>query len=86
MIEGFGNQMTKKQGGSGWVLGIFILLGLSALGYLLGQAAIQVKEYERTVTAKGLSEREYPADVVIWPVLFRYSAKLTRYQRQRSSG
>jgi hypothetical protein len=32
------------------VLGVFILLGLSSLGYLLGDAAIRVKEYERTVT------------------------------------
>lgn len=51
-------------------LGLSIFLGLAALGYLLGQAAVQVKEYERTVTAKGLSEREYPADIVIWPVAF----------------
>lgn len=51
-------------------LGLFVLLGLAALGYLLGRAAVEVKEYERTVTAKGLSERDYPADVVIWPVTF----------------
>lgn len=51
-------------------LGLSIMLGLGALGYLLGHAAIKVKEYERTVTAKGLSEREYPADEVIWPISF----------------
>lgn len=51
-------------------LGISIFLGLAALGYLLGQAAVEVKEYERSVTAKGLSEREFPADIVIWPVAF----------------
>lgn len=51
-------------------LGLSIMLGLAALGYLLGHAAIEVKEYERTVTAKGLSEREYPADEVIWPISF----------------
>ena len=51
-------------------LGLFILLGFAALGFLLGRAAVEVKEYERTVTAKGLSEREYPADVVIWPIAF----------------
>lgn len=51
-------------------LGISIMLGLAALGYLLGHAAIEVKEYERSVTAKGLSEREYPADEVIWPISF----------------
>jgi len=51
-------------------LGLFILLGLTSLGFLLGQAAVKVKEYERSVTAKGLSEREFPADIVIWPVVF----------------
>jgi hypothetical protein len=53
-----------------WVLGISIVLGLSSLGYLLGEAAIRYKEYERTVTVKGLSEREFPADIVIWPIQF----------------
>jgi len=52
------------------VLGLAIVLGLSVLGYLLGRAAIDVKEYERTVTVKGLSEREVPADIVIWPITF----------------
>lgn len=55
---------------SALILGIFILLGLSSLGYLLGNAAIKFKEYERTVKVKGLAEREYPADIVIWPVQF----------------
>jgi len=52
------------------ILGFFIFLGLAALGSLLGNAAIKFKEYERTVTVKGLSEREYPADIVIWPIQF----------------
>lgn len=49
-------------------LGIF--LGLSMLGWLLAKAAIDVKEYERTVTVKGLAEQEFTADVVIWPIQF----------------
>lgn len=52
------------------IIGICVFLGLSSLGYLLGTAAIEFKEYERTVTVKGLSEREYPADIVIWPIQF----------------
>ncbi len=62
--------MGENNKSSALILGIFILLGLSSLGYLLGNAAIKFKEYERTVTVKGLAEREYPADIVIWPVQF----------------
>lgn len=53
-----------------FILGIFIFLGLSVLGYLLGSSAIKIKGYERSVTVKGLSEKEYPADIVLWPVQF----------------
>ncbi|MGR8922033.1 MAG: SIMPL domain-containing protein [Gammaproteobacteria bacterium] len=59
---------SSASGLAGLALAVF--LGLAALGYLLGEAAVQVKEYERSVTAKGLSEREFPADVVIWPASF----------------
>ena len=52
------------------VLGVFIFLGLTSLGYLLGNSAIKFKEYERTVTVKGLSEKEFGADIVIWPIQF----------------
>lgn len=52
------------------LLGIAIAVGLAALGYQLGNAAIRFKEYERFVAVKGLSEHEYPADIVIWPIQF----------------
>ncbi len=58
---------------SALILGISIFLGLAALGYLLAGAAINVKEYERSVSVKGLSERELPADIVIWPIVFTES-------------
>jgi uncharacterized protein len=62
--------MPENSKSNALILGIFIFLGLAALGYLLGNAIIKFKEYERTVTAKGLSEREYDADIVIWPIQF----------------
>lgn len=55
---------------SALILGAFVFLGLAALGFLLGHAAIKFKEYERTVAVKGLSEREFEADIVIWPIQF----------------
>lgn len=51
-------------------LGVFICLGLSILGYTLGSSLIRFKEYERTVTVKGLSEREMPANLALWPIAF----------------
>ncbi|EKO3966086.1 SIMPL domain-containing protein [Vibrio fluvialis] len=51
-------------------MGISILLGLGLLGYFVEQAAVKFKEYDRIVTVKGLSEREVPADTVIWPIQF----------------
>lgn len=62
--------MQEKRSASALVLGLFIFLGLSSLGYLLAQAALDYKAFERSVKVKGLSEREYPADIVIWPVQF----------------
>lgn len=51
-------------------LGALIAIGLTALGYQLGSSAIRFKEYERTVSVKGLAEREVAADVAIWPIYF----------------
>ena len=62
--------MSQNRTFAAIAVALAIFLGLSALGYLLGDAAIRVKELERTVTVKGLAEREFPADVVIQPVPF----------------
>ena len=62
--------MKAYQSGNTTFLGICLVIGLTLLGYLLGDAAIRYKEYERTVTVKGLSEREYKADIVLWPIQF----------------
>ncbi len=65
--------MQLSRNTSAFILGVFLFFGLSALGYLLANAAIKIKEYERTVVVKGLSEREYDADIVIWPIKFTLS-------------
>lgn len=52
------------------LLGGAIALGLVAMGFVVGKAAIGVKQLDRVVTVKGLSEREVPANVVIWPIQF----------------
>lgn len=62
--------MQGERHGSALILGISIVLGLVGLGYLLGEAARDYRAFERSVTVKGLSEREVPADIVIWPISF----------------
>lgn len=56
--------------GSALIMGVCFIVGLGLLGILAGKTAVKVKDYERTVTVKGLAEREVPADIVIWPILF----------------
>jgi hypothetical protein len=62
--------MTTHTNRSAFILGLSLIIGMVGLGYLLADAALQVKQFDRSVTVKGLSEREYPADVVIWPIQF----------------
>ena len=51
-------------------LGGLIAVGLVGMGVMLGNSALEVKGMERYVTVKGLSEREVPADMAVWPVRF----------------
>ncbi|MBO1924078.1 SIMPL domain-containing protein [Thiomicrorhabdus sp. 6S3-12] len=62
--------MTANSKSSALILGFSLVIALGLLGWLLGKAAIEYKSYERVVTVKGLAEKEFPADVVIWPIKF----------------
>ena len=64
-----GGAMDSNVKGS-LALGALVAIGLTILGYLLGSSAIRFKEYERVVSVKGLSEKEIPADVAVWPIQF----------------
>lgn len=44
--------------------------GIAAGGFLAGRGLVASRALDRTVTAKGLAEREVPADVAIWPIRF----------------
>ncbi len=62
--------MDKSRLASAFVFGLLFCAGLALLGLLLTNGLIQMKSLERTVTVKGLSEREVPADLAIFPVKF----------------
>ncbi len=53
--------------GEALVLAIGIFLG----GRAIKQGIVQFKEMDRTVTAKGLSEKEVKADKATWPLKFK---------------
>lgn len=63
--------MQEPNRASAVILGVAIVIGLTSLGYFLGNAALSVKALDRTVTVKGLSEREVAANVAAWPVTFQ---------------
>jgi uncharacterized protein len=65
--------MPTMNKSAAFILGVCAIVGLLGLGYLLKTAALEYKQFERSVTVKGLSEREYPADIVIWPIQFAFA-------------
>ncbi|MFW6093957.1 MAG: SIMPL domain-containing protein [Pseudomonadota bacterium] len=50
------------------VLGALLALGLGFGGWFVGHGFVEARSLERTVTVKGLAEREVPADTAIWPL------------------
>lgn len=62
--------MNDRNARGAFVLGILLCGGLIVLGYLVSNAITTIKALERTVSVKGLSEREVPADIAIWPIKF----------------
>jgi hypothetical protein len=54
-----------------FVLGAFLCVGLMLLGYFIAGGVTKFKALSRTVEVKGLSEREVPANIAIWPIKFR---------------
>ena len=62
--------MNNRRIGEAFILGAFLCIGLGLLGYLISGSIIRIKALNRTVTVKGLSEREVPANIAIWPIKF----------------
>jgi len=55
--------------------GITLALGFMAGCWILGHSLLAFKGLDRSVSVKGLAEREVPADLAIWPISFRVTAK-----------
>lgn len=63
-------QTTSRGAG---ITGLSFIIGMALCAWLLGHAARSYKRLDEYVTVKGLSEREVPANLVIWPVTFTLS-------------
>ena len=58
------------------ILGALIGLGMIIAGWILGNSAVKIKQYERIVSVKGLSEREVRANVAVWPIRFSSASQI----------
>src|SRR5215467_14762328 len=53
------------------IVGLCLLVGLTAAGYFIGRGTARFKADVRTVTVKGLVEREVRADEAVWTLSLR---------------
>lgn len=51
--------------------GLFLIIGLTILGYFIKSSVVTLKSYDRVVSVKGLAEMEVAANKVIWPVVYK---------------
>jgi hypothetical protein len=70
MNERSNERNGDRLAGAALVLGALLCAGLIGLGWKLSSGILHIKALDRTVTVKGLSEREVPADIAIWPIRF----------------
>ena len=66
--------MSDRSPLSALLLGLCLAAGLVTGGWLVGRGLFRARATERVVTVRGFSEREIPADLVLWPVTFTVTA------------
>ena len=52
------------------LLGLLLDIGFVIAAWLVGHSLVAFRNLERSVEVKGLSEREVPANLAIWPISF----------------
>lgn len=62
--------MIQKYIDSKIILALSIIISSTIAATILGNSIIGFKKMDRNIIVKGLSEKEYPADIVIWPIGF----------------
>ena len=62
--------MERSQFWSSAVSGIAIGVGVCVAGLSMSHALFEARSSARSVSVKGLAEREVGADLVVWPLTF----------------
>jgi hypothetical protein len=55
---------------NGILSAVVLALGVAAGGFFVGRGLFAARASERVVTVKGLAEREVPANLAMWPIVF----------------
>ncbi len=74
-------------GNSNTLPAIALALGIVVAGYLIGEALVQTRSSQRAVSVRGLAEREVPANLALWPIVFTVTSdELGDLQRKVDDG
>lgn len=66
---------------------IVLALGMVVAGFFVGEALIQARTSDRAVSVRGLAEREVPANLALWPIVFTVTSnELGDLQKQADAG
>ena len=66
---------------------VALALGIVVAGYYIGEALIQARSGDRQVSVRGLAEREVPANLALWPIVFTVTSnELVDLQRKADQG
>lgn len=66
--------MNAQRNGNLVTAGLLVAIGIAVGGFFVGHGLLKARSSDRYVTVRGLAEREVPADLVVWPIVFTVTA------------